>query len=503
MSTASETITTTVSHQLNKYQRAETPFSPTGDAVFLSVLLTVGLLFATPAIATLLNIVGVPMIYGLLASLALIISAYSVFVISIGAIPVGVCVAAIITATISSNVPLLSSATEYPANIGPHLWLVFIPLGILVAMLALRQSTFEVIPVEMLIIGMAVWALLGAILGSPERPLVAVFFSLYVGVLAVSFGAMYRAVQRGYISPRGVVYVLLVVAAGHAVFGVVQFAAQGSFGFSFLGEVARDVSKSRAVFPIGGLMYGLYISGLTGGSAPLSILLAFVTPLSVGFAIERRGSYAVLSLPLLLSFALFLTAKESAFMGLFAGLGVGALLWAIGNDWIELSSLVDRRVIAGGSAVIVAGVVGSLWYLQRLFENSNSASIRFRQLAGGIQMALDNPLFGIGGANYAYTASQYNLPSQLGGGSAFPIHSMIVGMFAEIGFVGGLLFLLALGLVFLSALSSWIARPTAFRAGIVGAVVAYVVVGFWVTPLRYANTIPFWFLAGALVGSHE
>jgi hypothetical protein len=505
---------------LRDYKLFETSFTRTGDSVLLGIFLVVGIILLTPIASSGLMILGLSQIIAILLSLFVIMSCYSVAAIIIGRPILGGCVALLVLSTVAANIPLVDTS-GYPSNIGPNIWLVFFPMMLLTALLILSNSTvkpFNVI--EYSLIGLVIWIEIGTFFSDPARPDVAFYTGLYFLVITTAFGLMYRYVKLKIISIQEVFLVFLVTAVGHAVYAIAQFVNQGSFGFSVLGEIARSPSKSNAVLstPFGKVIYGLYISGFTGGSAPLSVFFTLLIPITVGYFLGKHDKSRNLGIVVisLLCAVLFLTAKESAFLGIIAAGGVLGILYSAMNriegspeihsiisDLSNLTSnfigRTDRRVVIGIGSFCLLLILGGITYSLRLLMHSHSASIRFRQYIGGIQMTIDQPLFGVGGGNYAYTAPAYGLPEHLGGGGLFPIHSMYIGIFAETGLLGGILFLLAIGTVLRAAIINWQKHHTTFTAGIVASIVAYIIIAAWVTPLRYTNTVPFWLISGAIV----
>lgn len=126
---------------------------------------------------------------------------------------------------------------------------------------------------------------------------------------------------------------------------------------------------------------------------------------------------------------------------------------------------------------------------------------RLQQYVAGIDLFLQDPLFGIGGMNFIYYSSEYGFADD-----PLPIHSIYIAILAGTGLPGFLLYILLLSSVL------WCGWKAAKRAdnrlllvGLFCGMVGYLAFGFWaITPLiMITSFFPFWFLAGAIVGAHS
>jgi O-antigen ligase len=78
--------------------------------------------------------------------------------------------------------------------------------------------------------------------------------------------------------------------------------------------------------------------------------------------------------------------------------------------------------------------------------STRNLAIRLSQYVGGTDIFLQYPLTGFGGANYTYVALNYAPQANM-------IHNLYIGVFAETGFVGGVLFF---GAMVLSLRGVWL-----------------------------------------------
>jgi hypothetical protein len=132
-----------------------------------------------------------------------------------------------------------------------------------------------------------------------------------------------------------------------------------------------------------------------------------------------------------------------------------------------------------------------------------SLGIRLQQYLGGLYIAADHPLFGVGGGNYPFVAGRYGLPEKLGGGW-FPLHNVYIAALAETGIPGFLLYATASVMV---VWAGWClyrsgGADRAFHAGLLAAVIGYLAVAFWVVNVRFTMVLPFWLVAAALYAEY-
>jgi O-antigen ligase len=133
----------------------------------------------------------------------------------------------------------------------------------------------------------------------------------------------------------------------------------------------------------------------------------------------------------------------------------------------------------------------------------SSLGIRIQQYVGGVIMALDHPLFGIGGSNYPYVAPAYGLPGKVVSGLPFPLHNTYIAILAETGVPGFLCYILTFGLVLLTGWRLFVERTAqrVFLSGIVAAIIGYAAVSFWYPNNKFVFVLPFWLLMGAMVAT--
>ncbi len=134
------------------------------------------------------------------------------------------------------------------------------------------------------------------------------------------------------------------------------------------------------------------------------------------------------------------------------------------------------------------------------FFDIGNLGIRLIQYVAGIDLFVQYPLFGIGGANFIYYATEYGLPKPL------PLHNIYIALLAETGLPGFLLFITLVGSVL------WYGSKAATRTsggllcvGLLCGMIGYLAFGFWDTlPLtQVPSFFAFWILAGTVVGTYS
>lgn len=507
----------------------------------LAVLLAVGLTFVTPLLGWLLARLGVPSPFPLLGATAAVGGSYLLYVVVSRRLVLGIAVSFVVTATFAANLPLAAGAGSYPGNLGPQLWLFQLPLFALLAVQAARgefdRRSFTTL--EYVFGAFVLWTLLSALFGAPPNQDTALYFSLYALTVWLGIAATVRVVRSGTMTLRQVVTVFLVAVAGHTAFAIAQFFNQRSFGMTFLGEVGRAPTDNVVgAGPLGEFTIGVYLSGFTGGNGPLSVVLVLAVPVALAIGYERTGSVRRIALlgAVLMAIVLRFTGKDAARGALLLSFlvlgGLAAREWWRATDgrWrrslsskigafrstglalvLSISALflpssksggTSRPGVDGGGGGLDGVGAVDLTGISIPYFNLQSLGIRLAQYVVGLDIAVRNPVFGIGGANYPYVANWYGLPSHIGDGP-FPLHSVYVATLAETGVPGFVLYVGATVLVLWAGWRLYLDRPDekVFLAGVLAALVGYVAVAFWVVNVRFGMILPFWLLGGAIVAA--
>jgi hypothetical protein len=146
----------------------------------------------------------------------------------------------------------------------------------------------------------------------------------------------------------------------------------------------------------------------------------------------------------------------------------------------------------------VASTVSSLSV--PLFDLSG-LDVRIQQVVAGIDLFLQYPVFGIGGANFYYVAEAFGLPKLW-------LHTVYAALLAETGLLGALCYVLALGFVvaaggrlLATGADHW-GGDWLLALGLVAALCAHLgTMLLQPTHMRAQLLLPFWTLCGLLVGT--
>jgi hypothetical protein len=529
-----------------------TRFDRRGDALLLTIGLLIGLIGIVPALALGVKWLGLQIPLPALIGVAIILAVYVVVVIMMRRIALGSLVALVVLSTFAANLPLMK-ATSYPGELGPQLWLFHIPLLALVVLYAVRgeYSLSSFTTVEYAFGAFVLWSVISAFVNAP-RPDTALYFSLFMLFVWLALSVASRSIRTGVLDLRTFLSVFILTACGQATFAFMEFIHQGPFGLTYLGETFRP-GGADAIFlgPLGEYHIGVFIGGFTGSAGPLSVVLVLAAPIALAFAFDARGSQRVgpLLATALMVVIVRLSGKDSARAALLIGLVIVPFLWI----WTRRDVLADgglERVFVRicGAIFPIVVATGTLLYPSKSSGQSsqfppasqsnpssdsapkdvgggggggggggdiavdisslsipylslNSLGIRLRQYLAGIEMFLRHPIFGIGGANYLYISPQYGFPSHHGIGK-YPLHNQYIAVLAETGLLGFLAYAIALVAVLRDGVR-WVTahtRDSVVPIGLFAGIIGYLAVAFWVVNIRVVMVVPFWLVAGALVG---
>lgn len=536
----------------------------------LTLLLVGGLAFGAPAFASMVSILDIPLPLPILFGVGIVGVVYGLSIFLSDHITLGLFIAVIVTSTFNANIPLLSGR-GYIGSLGPQIWLMELPLIAFIGILAIRgaYTRKSLSKVELFFGAYIVWSVLSALFGVVRQQDTALFYSLYLLNPLLAFGVSYRAIKEGVLTYRRALAVFVITIGGHAAFGALQFINQAPFGFSFLGETGRSWTPTTIDLAFfGQFSVGNIISGLAGGSGPLSVLLVITIPLVLAFAVRFHGARRIATLlaAVFLTAVLRTTEKDAARGALFLAVVVfvGLGIWSRRNTVRTSVERLRQEVLQYGFSLLIlfatvfypssAGGTASQKPAQRKSTNATSGGtttgsetgaggqttstasststqppttsgehpvsfnvtdlsiplfslsslgIRIQQIFAGIAMGFNYPVFGVGGANYPYFASAYGLPKTLGG-HLFPLHNIYAGVLAETGVPGLLFYLLSLTAILWGGWRLYKQSANGvFVAGILASVVGYLAISFWIPNTRFTMYVPFWIVAGVLIGRYH
>ncbi|MBP1987798.1 O-antigen ligase family protein [Halolamina salifodinae] len=541
--------------------RIETDYSDHREALLIATGLIVGLTFLAP---TLSIVLGVPALVFVIA----IGGIYGVLILLLRRLLVGLIIGLVVTSPFAANVPLAGEAylKSFPGHLGPELWLVQVPL-VLSAVLVLATGPRKLLAgatrTEGLFTVFVGWTVVAAVFGATARLDTALYFSLLMAQALAAFILLRYTVQQRILSFRTVVEVFVGTVLAQSLLAVTQFIHGANLGVTTLGESDSIPLSTLSFGPFGEFTTGTYVAGFTGMSFILASLVILAAPMVMMIAVRVNGirRAGLLMSTLIMIGVLRATGSDAARGGLIiALLLLGVLyLYASREAIREKISITGTRVLfnirnnikyfiyrigitvatvvvlfypssASGSSSAITNVdpetesgasstsettamnntsstAGTPQDMEKLlgdlsvphFDLAN-LGVRLRQYVGGLDLFLQHPVFGIGGANYVYYATQYD-PSR-----PYPLHNIYIGLLAETGFIGFLLYIVVLGSVlwYTWKIVGSSNSDALLFLGIFCGMLGYLAFGFWDhLPLtRVTSLIPFWLLAGTVVGEY-
>ncbi len=231
------------------------------------------------------------------------------------------------------------------------------------------------------------------------------------------------------------------------------------------------------------------------GNGDLGVLLSMSIPLTIAgaFAVRQiiwRGLF-VLAL-VVQGILLFYTINRG---GAVAIVAAGVSVWLLCRRKLKVLLLALPLILLAGTLFMGTAYwqkFADIWqdgYWKRTVDS------RIDLLEGGWMMALGNPVFGVGMGNFEHRVGEYT-PS----GKDNSPHNNIVGMLAETGFPGAVLYLTffvsAIYLAGVTARRSTDMRLRGFAMLLAGSLVAYLAGGMFMT--RHTLTLAYLLAGGAL-----
>ena len=540
-----------LNRRLEPLPELEAGLSEHQEVLLLAVMLTAGLAFVTPVLSL---FVGIPV----LAVVGLTGAVYGALAVLLRHVVVGLYIAFTVTATFAANVPLADNMylRTLEGHLGPELWLMQVPLAGIAAYLALTviDDSYERAPSTTARVfgAFVVWVSLSAILGTATHVDAALFLAWLMSQAVVAFVAVRYAVRTDILSFRMVIETVALAVSAHAMVAIIQFFNRGILGLGPLGESAHFPIASLSLGPLGEFATGTYVAGFTAMSFILASLIILTIPVVLALAVSAPDwrRWVFVGVAVIMTAVLRTTGTDA---------GRGALAVAVGTFAVMLVVLYGRRLLGGlisSGGLIQRGVpmafAAFLGIVAFLYPSSDSGStstvtdigsgaganagtsgsgaganagtgsteaalqelsipffdigglgIRLQQYLIGLDLFFQHPLFGIGGANFIYHATEYGLPRPM------PLHSVYIALLAETGLPGFLLYTAALALV-LSAGWQAVGVKTdtgqcLLLVGVLAGMVGFLVFGvFDILPITKVPALfSFWILAGAVVGTYE
>lgn len=490
-------------------------------------ILILGVLFITPVAGILLSKFGIPATIALIAVLGAVAGVYASVVLTLGDTEAGLLIAVLVLMTVGANVPFGSPVNGLHVN--PELFLVDFPLLIFVAITLKSWRDEHLTIAHLFLVCYVIWTILLIAIAPGPRTDVMGYYALHTARIVLVFGVVSRGIVDGLLRARTALGIFVATTIGHSIVASTQPLTGPIPALTVLG-MNDNIVAQLSLGPLGTIPTGPYVGGFTGG-APITVHLMIVLPIAAAAVFYKRiPKIAVIVGVAWLFFVVQLTAWDAArgaslvgFATLFLLLGwwITDVLW----DRTQLLStagtrswVVRRWRLLTLSGVGVAGVlqlaqfgasprqpryVNAGW--GQAFANTvsipgfdtDNLAVRVAQYVGGFDTFLKYPLTGLGGANYNFIALDYGEKQHM-------IHNLVIGVFAETGLVGGILYF---GAMIYCLRAGWVmARRDddpiliAVLSGLVGVVALQM---FQPQYLKMTSFVPVWAVLGVLCGYYQ
>lgn len=436
-----------------------------------------------------------------IAGIGIVTAGYFVLISSCGFLVEGAFGAMLVTATFGADIPLVSRAylQTMPRGVGPQLFLFELFLGSLVIAFIMRQQELRV-PISSpvwLFAGLIGWCFVATIAARPDRIDTAMFFNLWLVIGFIVFLVSSITVWNTRLRLRTILKILGIAVAGHTFVAFFQLANQQPFGVTIMGENAL---RTTSTLLIAGheIEMGIFLQGFTGFGYNLAALHVLLLPVVIALAATTgwlRRKIALYTIATVQLLFLVLTWNHA---------GIGAAVLAISTVYIlvEISRTPSRVSNFKNATMIALSTVGGSFIFVILESPLNAISsaffstlsVRVTQYIAAITIARQQPLFGIGPANFYYIATEYGLPRKM------LIDNVYLEFLATTGIIGMALFLLFITSIIKTAGFCSVQKKHPYLLGITAGQVGILGLAFWeVLPLMQPTIfIPLMILLGVI-----
>src|SRR5262245_42047858 len=227
-------------------------------------------------------------------------------------------------------------------------------------------------------------------------------------------------------------------------------------------------------------------------------VLGGIVAASIAGATRRGRKFAIAAL-VVIAPAFWLTGSRSAFVATLAGFLILAIVR-------QQKSPTRVQLAAAAAALMLLVIVGAFtvdWQSDVQGSAANSARMRSQFMQTSARMFASAPVFGVGIGRYFDRSAEF-MPADLRAIYRNEnAHNYFAQQFAELGIVGGTLFLWLVCSLLISGWRGARTRPAdTMLAGLLAAVGAYLLTSVTGHPLLVPEAaFPFWVAAGALTGT--
>lgn len=352
-----------------------------------------------------------------------------------------------------------------------------------------------------------VWTFFAALVSNGESsivPLIDVVQYFRYGLLLALSALIVRKTN-----PWCVIYPFVISIGGNLAFALAQIINGGGFGLEKLGETPTVILGTFTLGPVS-IRYGSYAGGFVGHSREFTLILLLFIPLVLAVATRHswlHGIYAAVGVAI----AVFVIRTADTDAGWAALMLTGVLL--VGTFGYAILRNRHRSAAVGvlttSIGTVLAGAAFAVAVILRASAESapsvplfatNSLPIRVEQYVTALEIAVEYPLFGLGGGNFYLMAEDFGLPGLRG------IHALVFSYLVSTGFVGAAAFVIGTVAVLAVAFRRFL-RGTGSEQFLWGALVCGMVgfyaYSFWDLAHLWDSALSaFWILLGVVIGAN-
>ena len=366
-------------------------------------------------------------------------------------------------------------------------------LGVGLIWPAIREKRWPSTPVDTPLLAMAVTMIISALISVWPRLALEGLFVWVSHVLA--FCLLARLIQRGWAD--SLLRALMLVVGVVVLVGWFELAAW-YFGLPFVPQFSQGWWELGSIWnPIPPVWHRL--SFTLSNAVIVSAFLVITMPVVIAFAVTTRrplDKLLVLVFILLMVVVLGATKSRGGWLGLSGGLVALMLLWVHRNfsAWSGQKQKLILGGAIGGSLLLIAVVVGVVWFMSQARANSNSQRVAYWGAA--LQIFSDQPVWGQGPGLFRWGWRLTPYAADIDQRVVTP-HSIYLSHLTELGVVGaatGLWLLIAAGFAGRRVLGQSTDRRVWWRragcaAGLVGFLVQGVVETFPIWPIALPTLV--------------
>jgi O-antigen ligase len=287
---------------------------------------------------------------------------------------------------------------------------------------------------------------------------------------------------------RPLAWTCVAAAGALGVATVVEVGSQWSAAGYAMAFLARYVSGER---------FALHLTDLNAAGSWYALAAVAAAGSAISATALRGAAITALGV---IGIAIWFTGSRSAYLAV----TVGALVLASGQQRWPLTKRQVVPVVGLLAVVLLAGTIASDWRAGETGSTAMSARLRSQFLVTTGRMFASAPVFGVGVGRYFDRSAEFmsdELRTLYGNENA---HNYFAQQFAELGLVGGILFLWLVGTLVVRGWKAVRGGSIPEHLGLYAGVIAYLTTCVTGHPLLVPEAaLPFWIAAGSVAANLE